>query len=117
MTRVAAPTASAALSTAARARMLTTPCEPLFLADWDQVIMIHFEVNGAELQEVVPFELDYWEGRAIVSLVAFTMRRMRPRVGGRLAELLLKPISTHEFLNVRTYVRHQRENGIFFLAE
>jgi uncharacterized protein YqjF (DUF2071 family) len=42
---------------------------------------------------------------------------MRPRVGGRLGEWLFKPIASHEFLNVRTYVRHGGEPGIFFLAE
>ena len=52
-----------------------------------------------------------------VSLVAFTLVRMRPRIGGKLGEWLLKPIATHEFLNVRTYVRHRGEPGIFFLAE
>ena len=30
---------------------------------------------------------------------------------------LLKPIATHEYLNVRTYVRHGAETGIYFLAE
>ena len=34
-----------------------------------------------------------------------------------MGEWLLKPIATHEFLNVRTYVRHNSEPGIFFLAE
>jgi hypothetical protein len=42
---------------------------------------------------------------------------MRPRVGGRFGEWLFKPIASHEFLNVRTYVRHAGEPGIFFLAE
>jgi uncharacterized protein YqjF (DUF2071 family) len=31
--------------------------------------------------------------------------------------MLLKPIATHEFLNVRAYVKHQGETGIYFLAE
>jgi uncharacterized protein YqjF (DUF2071 family) len=93
------------------------PGEPLFLSDWDQVVMIHYEVDGEALRRVVPFELELWDGRAFVSVVAFTMRRMRPRMGGRVAELLFRPISTHEFLNVRTYVRHSGEPGIFFLAE
>jgi uncharacterized protein YqjF (DUF2071 family) len=42
---------------------------------------------------------------------------MRPRRGGRIGEWLLKPIATHEFLNVRTYVRANHEPGIFFLVE
>jgi uncharacterized protein YqjF (DUF2071 family) len=30
---------------------------------------------------------------------------------------LFKPVATHDFLNVRTYVRHKGEPGIHFLAE
>jgi uncharacterized protein YqjF (DUF2071 family) len=52
-----------------------------------------------------------------VSLVAFTMRGLRPPRGGRAAALLTRPLATHGFLNVRTYVRHFGEPGIYFLAE
>lgn len=80
-------------------------------------LMIHFEVESAALQRVVPFELDLKEGRAFVSAVAFTLSRMRPRISGRIAAWLLKPIATHDFLNVRTYVGANGEMGIYFLAE
>src|SRR5258708_319413 len=102
------------LSQAARRRLLSCGGEPLFLADWDRVLMIHFEVEPEALQQAVPFELDLNNGRAFVSVVAFTMRSMRPRLGGRLAALLMRPIATHEFLNVRTYVQNAGETGIFF---
>jgi len=97
--------------------MLSRPGELLFVADWDRVLMIHFEVDPDALQRDVPFELDLRDGRAFVSLVAFTMRGMRLRVGGWLAAWLLRPIATHEFLNVRAYVRHGDETGIYFMAE
>src|SRR6185436_2518778 len=74
-------------------------------------------VEREQLQQAAPFELDLHNGRAFVSVVAFTMRSMRPRFGGRLTALLMRPIATHEFLNVRTYVRKGDETGIFFLAE
>jgi hypothetical protein len=106
-----------ASSIAARQRLLSRRGEPLFLADWDRVLMIHFEVDADVLQREVTFELDLRDGRAFVSLVAFTMRGMRPRIGGRLAAWLFRPIATHDFLNVRTYVRHGGEAGIHFLAE
>jgi uncharacterized protein YqjF (DUF2071 family) len=102
---------------AARRRLLSIKGEPLFYADWLRVLFIHFEVDAAALQREVPFPLDLHEGRGYVSLVAFTMRDMRPRVGGRLGALLFKPIATHNFLNVRTYVKHYGETGIYFLAE
>jgi uncharacterized protein YqjF (DUF2071 family) len=97
--------------------MLADPAEPFLLADWVNVVMIHFEVDRDELQRITPFELDLFQGKAFVSLVAFTMRRMRPRLGGSLTAWLFRPIATHPFLNVRTYVRHRDESGIFFLAE
>ena len=50
-------------------------------------------------------------------LQPFTLRGLRCRFGGKLGEWLFKPIATHEFLNVRTYVRHRGEPGIIFLAE
>jgi uncharacterized protein YqjF (DUF2071 family) len=89
----------------------------LFHATWDRAVFIHYEADPAVLQPCVPFPLDLYNGRAFVSLVAFTMRRMRPRRGGAIGEWLLKPIATHEFLNARTYVRGSDEPGIFFLAE
>ena len=104
-------------SRVARQRMLSRRGEPLFVAGWRRVLMIHLEVDAAELQRDVPFPLDLWEGRAFVSLVAFTMCGMRPRWGDRFSAWLFRPVATHDFLNVRTYVRHRNEPGIHFLAE
>lgn len=113
----AALTNNVSVCTRARTRLLSQRGEPLFMAAWERVLMIHFEVDGEALQRDVPYQLDFREGRAFVSLVAFTMRGLRPRVGGRLAALLFQPVATHQFLNVRTYVRHGNEAGIHFLAE
>jgi uncharacterized protein len=105
------------ISRAARQRLLTRRGEPLFIAAWERVLMIHFEVDAQALHREVPFELDLRYGRAFVSLVAFTMREMRPLIGGKLAAWLFRPVATHDFLNVRTYVRNGGEIGIHFLAE
>lgn len=104
-------------SHSARDRMLSVKAEPLFYSDWSRAVFIHYEVDAGLLQREVPFQLDLYKGKAYISLVAFTMQDMRPRVGGSLAALLFKPIATHGFLNVRTYVKHQGEPGIYFLAE
>jgi uncharacterized protein YqjF (DUF2071 family) len=108
---------TADLSEAARRRLLSLRGEPLFLADWLRPVFIHYEVPIAALQRDVPFELDLRDGKAYVSLVAFTMRRMRPFFGGSFTSWLLKPIANNDFLNVRTYVRHRSEPGIYFLTE
>ncbi|MDB6023294.1 MAG: hypothetical protein JWQ04_3151 [Pedosphaera sp.] len=104
-------------STAAKHRMLSKRGEPMFYADWLRAVFIHYEVDAERLQRAVPFDLDLDQGRAYLSLVAFTMRNMRPRIGGKFSALLFRPIATHDFLNVRTYVRHRGEPGIYFLAE
>jgi uncharacterized protein YqjF (DUF2071 family) len=105
------------LSEAARHRMLAVRGEPMFYARWDRAVFIHYAADPEVLQRDVPFELDLRDGQAFVSIVAFTLSRMRPRIGGILGEWLFRPIATHEFLNVRTYVQHRGEPGIYFLAE
>jgi len=90
---------------------------PLFFCDWDRALFMHFEVDPDTLQSQIPFELDLHEGRALVSLVAFTMRGLRLAIGGRLSAILTAPVATHPLLNVRTYIRHHGEAGIFFMTE
>lgn len=109
--------ATSDLSKAGRRRILANAGEPLFLAAWNRAVFIHYEADPSLLQRQIPFQLELRGGRAFVSIVAFTLTGMRPRIGGRLGEWLFKPIASHEFLNVRTYVRHAGEAGIFFLAE
>ena len=91
--------------------------KPLFTCAWDRVLMIHYEVDPALLQPAIPFPLDCFDDRAYVSLVAFTIRGMRLNVGGPFTAWLTAPIATHEFLNVRTYIRRGNEAGIYFMAE
>ena len=91
--------------------------EPWLLADWMDVLMCHLEVDARSLQGVTPYRIDCYHGRAFVSLVFFNLRNMRPRLGGWFGRLLFRPIATHPFLNVRTYVEHGGEHGIQFLVE
>jgi len=117
MTDISEPVESFNGCELAKRRLLLARGEPLLLSDWARALFIHFQVDPAALQAEVPFKLDLRDSNAYVSLVAFTMRRMRPRQGGRLAEWCFKPISTHVLLNLRTYVRHRGESGIYFLTE
>ena len=105
------------LSAAARERMLAFPGEPFLFSGWKDVVFIHLEADAKILQREVPFQLDLHEGKAYVSLVAFHLENMCPRFGGKFAALLMKPFATHELLNIRTYISHQNETGIYFLAE
>lgn len=97
--------------------MLSLPREPLLLAGWRDVVMLHFAVEPDALQQEVPFPVERFDGQAFVSLVCFTLTDMRPRWGGGLAAALFRPWGTHHYLNVRTYVRQAGEPGIYFLAE
>ncbi|HSU68926.1 MAG TPA: DUF2071 domain-containing protein, partial [Tepidisphaeraceae bacterium] len=97
--------------------MSITSGKTLFTADWDDAAFVHYEMEPRDLQPHVPFDLDLYHGRAYLSLVAFVQRGLRPRVGGRLAGLLAAPLASHPFLNVRTYVQHRGERGIYFLRE
>jgi uncharacterized protein YqjF (DUF2071 family) len=91
--------------------------QPLFIADWTGALFLHYEIAARDLEPFVPFELDLWKGRAFVSLVAFTMREMRLARLGAVGAWLCRPIATHEFLNLRTYVCHAGDPGICFLSE
>ena len=90
---------------------------PLFIGDWKDAVFINYEVDAGWLQSVVPFPLDLREGRAYVSLVAFTMSDFWHAKQGRWTRWLLWPFAVQRFLNVRTYVKVGDEDGIFFLTE
>jgi uncharacterized protein YqjF (DUF2071 family) len=96
---------------------------PLFRADWRRVLFLHFAIDPQTLAPIVPFPLDLFDGRAYVSLVAFTQARLRPAMGPAWARLLTAPLAEHAFLNVRTYVRgplgspRELEPAIYFIAE
>lgn len=92
---------------------------PLFVADWTRAVFIHFAVDPVDLAPHVPHPLDVVNGQAFVTLVSFSLERLRPGrvLPAQLGRTLLGPISAHAFLNVRTYVRGPAGAGIHFLAE
>ncbi len=106
-----------ALNDAARQRLVLWAAEPMFTCRWVNVVFLHYEVESAALQREVPFELDLFRESAYVSAVAFTLRDMRLRIGGRVGSWLCAPLATERFLNLRTYVRCNDEPGIYFVAE
>jgi uncharacterized protein YqjF (DUF2071 family) len=89
-------------------------------ADWRDFAFLHFAVEPAELAPHVPYPLDLHDGRAYVSLVSFRLERLRPSarwLPAPLGRWLMRPVSDHAFLNVRTYVRGPAGVGIHFIAE
>ena len=82
---------------------------------WHRLLFSHWEVPEAALRALVPqsLELDAYDGRFYVGVVAFTMQNVRPL---RWAPSI--PTAT-EFgeINVRTYVHHEgREPGVYFFS-
>jgi uncharacterized protein YqjF (DUF2071 family) len=78
---------------------------------WSQVLFVNWKVPVTELQYLVPFPLDLYQGRAVLSLVPFFMDRVRFRglpgipFGSSLWEI-----------NLRTYVIVNGIPGIYFFT-
>lgn len=83
-----------------------------YYQEWNNTIFLHWQVDFNELNEFIPqgLEIDLFEERPWVSLVAFTMENIRPR---RLPPF--PPVSTFHEVNIRTYVKYQGKPGVYFL--
>jgi len=84
-----------------------------YYQEWNQAIFLHWKVDVKQLRELVPqeLEIDLFEGDGWVSVVAFTMEKIRPR---NLPPF--SPISNFHELNIRTYVRYRGKPGVYFLS-
>ena len=84
-----------------------------YYQEWNDAIFLHWQVDAAALRQLVPepLELDYHDGKAWVSVVAFTMEKIRPRLLPP-----FPPISNFHEINVRTYVHHRGKAGVYFLS-
>lgn len=84
-----------------------------FYQEWNRAVFLHWPVEVEELKPLVPdgIQIDTYAGQAWVSVVAFTMKKVRPR--------LLPPVSFisdfHE-INIRTYVKSNQKTGVYFLS-
>jgi len=66
-----------------------------------------------ELKKHVPkeLEIDLFKGKPWVSVVAFTMENIRPK-----NIPAFSPISNFHEINIRTYVKMNNKNGVYFLS-
>ncbi|GAA5021931.1 hypothetical protein GCM10011506_01930 [Marivirga lumbricoides] len=95
-------------------RPWTIPAEKWqYYQEWNKAVFLHWQVDIEGLQELVPAELeiDLYEGKPWVSLVAFTMEKIRPR---NLPSF--PPISDFDEINIRTYVKKNNKTGVYFLS-
>ncbi len=70
---------------------------------WRDVLFLHWPVEPAALKPFVPLDLELFDGRAWLGVVAFEMTHSR---------LLRVPLPRVLEVNVRTYVR----GGVYFLS-
>lgn len=84
-----------------------------FYQEWNNAIFMHWQVELSELRKFVPqeLEIDLFEGKPWVSVVAFTMEKIRPK---NLPSF--PPISNFDEINIRTYIKSNNKTGVYFLS-
>jgi uncharacterized protein YqjF (DUF2071 family) len=84
-----------------------------YYQEWNEALFLHWKVPAEVLAPLLPagLALDTHAGAAWVSLVAFTMQRIRPRYLPALA-----PVSDFHEINLRTYVVKDGKAGVYFLS-
>lgn len=84
-----------------------------YYQEWNNGIFLHWQVEHNELRKLVPddFDIDLFEGKPWVSLVAFTMEKIRPK-----NLPAFPPISNFHEINIRTYVKLNNKAGVYFLS-
>ncbi len=89
------------------------PTDPwLYYQEWNEALFLHWEVPQEWLSVLVPptLPLDTFEGKYYVSLVPFTMQRIRPRL---LPAVPL--VSDFHEINLRTYIIKEGKQGVYFI--
>ena len=84
-----------------------------FYQERNKAIFLHWEVELSDLEKYIPkeIEIDLFDGKPWVSLVAFTMEKIRPRFLPP-----FPPISNFDEINIRTYVKMNGKTGVYFLS-
>lgn len=84
-----------------------------FYQEWNNAVFLHWQVELTELKKFVPkeLEIDLFEGKPWVSVVAFTMEKIRPK---HLPSF--PPVSDFDEINIRTYVKSNNKAGVYFLS-
>ncbi len=83
-----------------------------YYQEWNNALFLHWKVSTDALTKLIPkdISLDTFNGEGWISLVAFTMERIRPR---NLPSVSI--ISDFHEINIRTYVTHDNKSGVYFL--
>jgi len=103
-------------SVQARRLLLSRRGDPFLFVDWESTLFLHFLISPELLGPLVDrsLELELYDGKACLSLVAIGMRNFRGRSAVSLGSFF-RWIDCQRFLNLRTYVRFRDEPGALFL--
>jgi len=84
-----------------------------FYQEWNNALFLHWQVDLNELKKHIPdeLEIDLFNGKPWVSVVAFTMEKIRPK-----HLPYFPPISNFDEINIRTYVKSRHKTGVYFLS-
>ncbi|HET8810877.1 MAG TPA: DUF2071 domain-containing protein [Flavobacteriaceae bacterium] len=84
-----------------------------FYQEWNNAVFLHWQVDLKELEKFVPreLEIDLFDGKPWISIVVFTMEKMRPK-----NLPAFSPISNFHEINIRTYVKSNEKAGVYFLS-
>lgn len=83
-----------------------------YYQEWNRALFLHWIVPYELLRKYVPesLNIDKINGQCYISLVAFTMEKIRPRLLPS-----IDFISDFDEINVRTYIDNDKKKGVYFL--
>jgi len=83
-----------------------------YYQEWNNALFLHWAIPFETLRKYVPeqFHIDSYDGKYYISLVAFTMQKIRPR-----NLPAVKFISDFHEINLRTYIDNGDKKGVYFL--
>jgi uncharacterized protein YqjF (DUF2071 family) len=84
----------------------------IYYQEWNRALFLHWVVPFELLRKLIPTNLniDTFEGNCYISLVAFTMEKIRPKFLPA-----VKYFSDFDEINVRTYIDNDGKKGVYFL--
>jgi len=85
----------------------------IYYQEWNNVLFLHWTIPFDILRKCVPPDLliDTFESNCYISLVAFTMEKIRPKFLPSISY-----ISDFDEINLRTYVDYNDKKGVYFLS-
>jgi uncharacterized protein YqjF (DUF2071 family) len=84
-----------------------------YYQEWNDALFLHWTIPCDVIRSCIPraLNLDTFNGDAYVSLVAFTMQKIRPRVLPAIGY-----VSDFDEINLRTYINNDGKSGVYFLS-